>query len=139
MKLGGPLAFISETFKMQPCVGGSKLFKGFTTWELLNINSADILDIPERLYSQYHVSPVYLQSVMEAFGIQSISKDVLEKEFDIGSMRYFLSNSRHYSWPKAGGKYRFVKYSLSLIFISSGHRYRRRQRHWRGTRPRSSC
>ena len=65
---------------------------------------AEILDIPEKLYSQYRMSPKFLESVMETFGIQSTGKDVLEKEFGLGPMRYFVSNSRHYSWPKAGGK-----------------------------------
>lgn len=104
MKYGKPLAFIADSFKVQPCVGESKLFKDFTTWELLNIKPAEVLNIPERLYSQYLVSPKFLQSVMETYGIQSTSKDALEKEFDVGPMCYYLSNSRHYSWPKAGGE-----------------------------------
>ena len=104
MKNGEPLAFIADSFKMKPCIGDTKLFKDFTTWELLNIRPTDILDIPERLYDQYRISPDFIKSVIETFGIQSTSKDVLEKEFDVGPMSYFVSNSRHYSWPKAGGK-----------------------------------
>lgn len=111
MKNGNLLAFIADSFEMKPSIGDTKLFKDFTTWELLNIRPTEILDIPERLYDQYRISPKYLQSVMETYGIQSTSKDVLEKEFDVGPMSYFVSNSRHYSWPKSGGKegFRFPK------------------------------
>ena len=98
MKQGKPLAFIADSFQMQPCIGNAKLFKDFTKWELLNIKPSDVLDIPERLYSQYRISPKFLESVMQTYGIQSTSKDALEKEFDIGPMHYFVSNSRHYSW-----------------------------------------
>ena len=104
MKDGKPLAFIAKSFEMRPCVGESKLFKDFNTWELLNIRPAEILDIPDRLHSQYRISPNFLQSVMDTHGIQSTGKDILEKEFNLGPMFYYLSNSRHYSWPKAGGK-----------------------------------
>ena len=104
MKDGGPLAFAAKSFKVTPCVGEQKLLTEFSTWELLNIKPKEILDIPQRLYDQYHISQKFLESVMQEYGIQSTSKDVLEKEFDIGPMRYYLANSRHYSWPKAGGK-----------------------------------
>lgn len=104
MKDGKPLAFIAKSFEMRPCIGELKLFKDFNTWELLNIRPAEILGIPDRLYSQYRISPTFLQSVMDTHGIQSTGKDILEKEFNLGPMFYYLSNSRHYSWPKAGGK-----------------------------------
>ena len=106
MKPGGPLAFIAESFKMKPCAGESKLFVDFTTWDLLNLRPAEVLDIPQRLYDQYHISQKFLEAVMQDYGIQSKSKDLLEKEFGVGPMRYFLANSRHYSWPKAAGMYR---------------------------------
>ena len=104
MKNGGPLAFAAKSFKMRPCIGEQKLLTDFSTWELLNIKPTEVLDIPQRLYDQYHISQKYLEAVMQEYGIQSTSKDVLEKEFGVGPMRYYLANSRHYSWPKAGGK-----------------------------------
>lgn len=104
MKDGGPLAFAAKSFKMKPCVGEQKLFTELCTWELLNIKPKDILDIPQRLYDQYHISQKFLEAVVQEYGIQSTSKEALEKKFDLGPMRYFLANSRHYSWPKAGGE-----------------------------------
>ena len=41
---------------------------------------------------------------MQKYGIQSTGKSVLEQEFGVGPMRYLVSNTRHYSWPKAAGK-----------------------------------
>ena len=104
MKEGGPLAFIAKDFVIEPCIGPEKLFQELTVWELLNLKSETILDIPERLYSQYRIAPGFLDDVMQKYGIQSTGKGALEKEFDVPDPRYFVSNTRHYSWPKGGGK-----------------------------------
>ena len=104
MKKDGPLSFIAATFEVETCLGDKKLMKNLTKWELLNLKPKEILDIPEKLYGQYHISPSFLNSVMQDYGIQSTSKGVLEQEFGVGPMKYFVSNTRHYSWPKAAGK-----------------------------------
>ncbi|KAL9107284.1 MAG: hypothetical protein Q9227_007826 [Pyrenula ochraceoflavens] len=98
----GPLAFAAKDFEIETCTRTKKLFKDLDTWELLNLRSSTVLDIPERLYSQYHISPGFLDSVMKKYGIQSTSKAVLEKEFEVSDINYFITNTRHYSWPKAG-------------------------------------
>ena len=100
----GPLAFIAGDFKIQPCIGEEKLFKDLDVWELLNLKPNAVLDIPEKLYQQYHISPKFLENVLQTYGIQSAGKSVLEKEFGVGDMHYYLANTRHYSWPKSGGK-----------------------------------
>lgn len=104
MKEDGPLAFAADDFEVEICTGTKKLFTDLNNWELLNLRPNVILDIPERLYGQYQISPAFLDSVINEYGIQSTSKGVLEKEFDVPDMNYFISNTRHYSWPKAGGK-----------------------------------
>ena len=76
-----------------------------TLWEILNLKVQTVLDIPERLYSEYHISPGFLETVMQKYGIHSTGKEKLEKEFGVGPMSLFVSNTRHYSWPKAGGWY----------------------------------
>ena len=114
MEKDGPLEFAANTFKIQPCVGAEKLLKDLSTWELLNLKPTTILDIPERLYAQYHVSPGFLDSVMKQYGIQSTSKTILEKKFNVGEINYFVSNTRHYSWPKSAGRY--------LSSLKDGHR-----------------
>ena len=104
MNRDGPLYFIADSFKVEPCAGSEKLFKDLSTWELLNLKPRTILDIPERLYSQYYISPAFLDSVLKQYGIQSTSKTSLENAFGIREIKYFVSNTRHYSWPKAAGQ-----------------------------------
>ena len=104
MKAGGPLSFIATTFEIETCLGVKKLMKDLTKWELLNLKSKIILDIPETLYGQYHISPSFLETVMQDYGIQSTGKGTLEQEFGVGPMKYLVSNTRHYSWPKATGE-----------------------------------
>ena len=74
----GPLYFIANSFKVEPCVGSEKRFKDLSTWELLNLKPRAILDIPEQLYSQYRISPGFLDLVLKQYGIQSTSKTSLE-------------------------------------------------------------
>ncbi len=114
MKKDGPLSFIANTFEIETCIGAKKLLRDLTKWELLNLKPKVILDIPEQLYGQYHISPGFLNSVMQKYGIQSTSKDILEREFGVGPMKYFVSNTRHYSWPKATGKSK-SPYSVSKL------------------------
>lgn len=116
MKEGGPLAFIAKDFVIEPCVGPEKLLQDLSVWELLNLKSKTILDIPERLYSQYHIAPGFLEDVMQKYGIQSIGKQALEKEFDIHNSRYFASNTRHYSWPKAGGEHYYYHPEFTHVY-----------------------
>ena len=92
------------TFEIETCLGVTKLMTDLTKWELLNLRSKASLDIPEKLYGQYHISPSFLNSVMQESGIQSTGKGALEQEFGVEPMKYFVSNTRHYSWPKAAGK-----------------------------------
>lgn len=108
MKPGGPLAFVSSSFNIQTCTGSEKLFKDLSTWELLNLKPTAILDIPERLHQEYHISTVFLDTVIKKYGIQSISKTALEKDFEIGEIKYLVSNTKHYSWPKAAGKWTYI-------------------------------
>lgn len=105
MKEGGPLAFIAEDFVIEPCIGSKKLFQKLSVWELLNLKLKTILDIPKRLYSQYHIAPGFLNDVMQKYGIQSTEKQTLEKEFDVPDAQFLVSNTGHYSWPKGGGKH----------------------------------
>ena len=106
MREGGPLEFVANRFNIQTCKAetGSKLFMELDTWELLNPTPRVILDIPERLHSEFHISASFLDGVMREYGIQSVGKSKLEREYDVRDMVYYLANTRHYSWPKAGGE-----------------------------------
>ncbi|CAG8812966.1 4702_t:CDS:2, partial [Cetraspora pellucida] len=98
----GQLSFIGKSFTVELANGlENKLLVDCTTWELLNLKPTTVLDIPERLYQKYGISPQFLQASLKDYTIQSIGKDDLEKKFGITKPSlYFASNTHHYSWPK---------------------------------------
>lgn len=103
--LDGPLSFIADDFDIMTCNGTKpKKFKELLPWEMLNLRSKDILDIPERLYRKYYISPQFLDGIMKSYGIQTTSKRIMDDEFGIKQGRYFVSNTKHYSWPKSAGE-----------------------------------
>ncbi|PVH72326.1 pyridoxal-dependent decarboxylase domain protein [Cadophora sp. DSE1049] len=83
----GLLQFVADSFQIDNCV-------------LSNLKPKDVLDIPDRLAREYGVSPKYMEKVLLEYSIQQTGKDVLEREFELKPPQYFLSNTRHYSWPK---------------------------------------
>lgn len=103
MKEGHPLNFIAKDFKIEKCAGGKDLFMDLTNWDLLNLRPETILEIPQRLYEEFHVSTGFLDRVMKTYGVQSAGKSTLEKEYNLSDMKYFVSNAKHYSWPKSAG------------------------------------
>ncbi|KAF7585398.1 hypothetical protein BBP40_011024 [Aspergillus hancockii] len=99
----GPLGFIDETFRVTTCVGEEKLFKDLGVWELLNLRSDIILDMGDALYRQFGVTSKFLEETLAPFNIQTTGKDVLEHKFrSTKPTKYFLAQTRHYSWPKGG-------------------------------------
>ncbi|RPA91788.1 PLP-dependent transferase [Choiromyces venosus 120613-1] len=103
MKETGPLAFVSSTFEIETCVGQIKLLESLTTWELLNLKVATILDIPEKLQMQYSVSSKYLEDALRPYSIQTVGKTALENKFGVShTPQYMASSTKHYSWPKSG-------------------------------------
>lgn len=105
MEDGKPLDFVRDEFYIETCQGAQKLFSELTTWELLNLKPNVILDIPDRLNLELGISNDFLSKVMNEFTIQSTGKDAVEREFGIENpCQYMLATSRHYSWPKSGGR-----------------------------------
>ncbi|KAE8368365.1 pyridoxal-dependent decarboxylase domain protein [Aspergillus caelatus] len=99
----GPLGFIANEFQVTTCVGEEKLFKDLGVWELLNLKPDVILGMGETLYRQFGITPKFLEDALTPFTIQTTGKDVLEREFRITKpAKYFLAQTRHYSWPKGG-------------------------------------
>ncbi|KZS98839.1 PLP-dependent transferase [Sistotremastrum niveocremeum HHB9708] len=102
LALRNELQFIEGSFKVRTCQGTYKLFREFSTWELLNIRPNDVLDIPTRLESQYGISPTFLANVLRSYSVQTLGKGYLEEKFGIQSpSAYFASAAMHYSWPKS--------------------------------------
>lgn len=107
MKPGKPLEFIADTFEVSLPASPSdrKLFSALNTWELLNLTSQTILDIPERLQDEYGITPTYLETVLNDYIVQTRGKQAVEQEWGIeNTPRYYISSTKHYSWPKGAGE-----------------------------------
>lgn len=73
-------------------------------WELLNLSPETVLDLPNELNKQFGITGKFLESALKDYNIQTIGREALEKEFKVKSTpKYFLSKTRHYSWPKGAG------------------------------------
>ncbi|KAK2767766.1 hypothetical protein FQN54_003925 [Arachnomyces sp. PD_36] len=115
------LKFIADSFKVPNCKGTSKLFKELSPWELLNLRPETVLGLGDALNKEFGISGEFLQNALENYNIQTIGRHALEEHFEIlpmkpkgdnrpstdgeptkpyGAMKYMLSKTRHYSWPK---------------------------------------
>jgi hypothetical protein len=98
------LAAIAGTFELPTCDGTQKLFKDFTTWELLNMDPSDILDIPNRLYESRLISSSFLENSLKPYLVHATGKEKLEEYFEIDTpTAYITSATMHYSWGKSAG------------------------------------
>ncbi|KAJ7362534.1 hypothetical protein DFH08DRAFT_1024786 [Mycena albidolilacea] len=61
-----PLAFIASDFKVVTCEDPNtpKLFSTLKPWQLLNLTSAVILDIPDKLLDQYGITSEFLATLV---------------------------------------------------------------------------
>lgn len=103
MRDGEELHFLEGEFKIHNCRGGNKLklLSELTTWELLNLEVDDILDIPQRLYDEYGLSPACLQRVMQKHSVQGVGQSSLQEQYNIKPLKVLVSSMGHYSIPKA--------------------------------------
>lgn len=100
----GKLKFVADDFMVKPCNGPEKLFTQMTSWELLNLRPETVLDLPTKLNEQYGITSTFLESVLDEYNIQTVGRNILEEKFSIDNpTKYFVSNTRHYSWPKGAG------------------------------------
>ncbi|KAI0766192.1 PLP-dependent transferase [Trametes elegans] len=103
MKPGGDLHFIASTFTVPlPTTGRDVLLSELGLWQLLNLPSKTILDIPERLHQQYGITSKYLDDVLYHYIVQTRGKQAVETEWQMPhSPTYFIAATKHYSWPKS--------------------------------------
>ena len=110
-----PLAFIVDDFKVTTCDDPDtpKLFRTLDKWSLLNLTTEVILEIPDRLHQQYGITSDFLASALSPYLAQTAGKEKLMQMYDIDcEPQYFISNTKHYSWPKAAGEFSFIIDSL---------------------------
>ncbi|CAF3488065.1 unnamed protein product [Fusarium graminearum] len=99
----GKLQFIADRFYAPQCFHATTktLFKDLQGWDLLNLRPEVILDLPDQLNKQFGITSKFLESALNEFNIQTIGREVLEREFKVKEpIKYFVSKTRHYSWPK---------------------------------------
>lgn len=108
MKPGNELEGLSDSFSISLPTDPDTpvLFSKLNPWQLLNLPSKTILDIPERLYSEFGITATYLDSVLNKYIVQSRGKQAVESEWGMKhSPQYLISATRHYSWPKGAGMF----------------------------------
>ncbi|KAJ4139760.1 hypothetical protein NW768_001104 [Fusarium equiseti] len=99
----GKLQFIGDRFYAPSCfhAPAKTKFKDLQGWDLLNLPSEVILDLPDQLNNQFGITSKFLESALNEFNIQTIGRELFEKEFNVSNpIKYFVSKTRHYSWPK---------------------------------------
>lgn len=102
MAPGAPLEFVADTFEVTTCTGETKLLSKLELWDLFNLKSSTILDIPGRLCSQYGLSPTRLDDVMKEYIIQTVSRGPVDAAWNIDQPpQVLVAATKHYSWPKA--------------------------------------
>lgn len=103
-----PLNFLAHAdppFLVENCKGEQKPFVELDTWELLNLKPSTVLELPTRLTDEYSITAQFLQDALNPYLVQTVGKDYLERCFDIEkSGKFFVSTTKHYSWPKGGGE-----------------------------------
>jgi hypothetical protein len=95
------------------CQGHEKDFTHLTTWELLNLRASTILDLPElitKTYPEDVVDKDMIDKAMKYHSIQNVGRDVIDRQWGIEDkpMKYLVSSTKHYSWPKAAGTSSFA-------------------------------
>lgn len=103
-----PLAFIANDFKVTTCDDPTnpQLLNQLTSWQLLNLTPNVILGIPDQLNTQYGITSTFLANALSPYLVQTSGKEKLMKMYNIDNEpQCFISNTRHYSWPKAAGEY----------------------------------
>ncbi|KAI0746905.1 PLP-dependent transferase [Daedaleopsis nitida] len=107
------LATAAATLMVHTCAEPDKevLFSELDPWELLNLPTDVVLDLPAQLYLQCRISATYIGAALKDYLVQETGKDVLMQMFEetfkdkwtfkLKQPQYLISATRHYSWPKA--------------------------------------
>lgn len=101
-----PLAFIANDFKVTTCDDPTnpQLLSKLTPWQLLNLTPDVVLGIPDQLTNQYGITSTFLANALSPYLAQTAGKEKLMQMYNIeNEPQYFISNTKHYSWPKAAG------------------------------------
>ncbi|KAK1241162.1 hypothetical protein MKX08_001136 [Trichoderma sp. CBMAI-0020] len=105
MEINGPLNFLAQVqppFQVSTGAGtADKDFISLSAWELMNLPTKAILDIPANLNERFSISSEFLDKELKPYLVQTVGKDYLERKFNLKPGKFFISKTRHYSWDKA--------------------------------------
>jgi hypothetical protein len=105
----GKLQWIADSFQVTIAYPPEerKLLSELTNWELLNLPKHEILSMADNLHDQYGISPEFLSDALHPYLVQSAGMARLMQRFNITiekPLLYFVSATKHYSWPKSAGE-----------------------------------
>jgi hypothetical protein len=101
--------------KITTCDGREKALFECTTWELLNLVSEEILNLPSRICAQFSWSVEGFESVLRQYLVQSLGLDGLQRHFEEDVSCVIMASSvSHYSWLKGAGE----RWLLAWFFLS---------------------
>ncbi|KAH9884501.1 PLP-dependent transferase [Cubamyces lactineus] len=99
-----PLAFVANDFTVTTCdePDTPQLLSKLTAWQLLNLTPDVVLSLADRLAAQYGITSEFLGKALEPYLAQTTGKEKLMKMYGVDvEPLYFISSTKHYSWPKA--------------------------------------
>ena len=103
-----PLAFVANDFKVTTCdkPDTPQLFSTLHPWQLLNLTPSVVLGIADELQSKYGITATFLADALSPYLVQTTGKEKLMSLYNIRhEPQYFISSTKHYSWPKSAGTY----------------------------------
>lgn len=124
------LGVATQEFKVYTCAKPDEkvLFVSLEPWDLLNLSTDVILDLPNQLTTQCGITAAYLDKALKQFLVQEIGKDVLMNEFTetfkdkwqfkLKQPQYLISATNHYSWPKSAGLLIRATYTYVDVLMS---------------------
>ena len=117
-----PLEFMANDFTVTTCdePNTPQLLSKLTPWQLLNLTPDVVLDIPRQLASQFGITSDFLGEVLEPYLVQTMGKEKIKKMYNIDDEPLcFVPSTKHYSWPKAAGRFKLVIATLVATSLIS--------------------
>lgn len=95
-----------------------------SSWDLLNLSVDEVLNMPDRLQSEFDISPDVLTNVMNNYSIQNIGFDGIKQYLDSGiqSPSLMAASTCHYSWPKSAAVLGIGANNLIKIYVDENAR-----------------
>ncbi|SDF03435.1 pyridoxal-dependent decarboxylase [Chitinophaga filiformis] len=119
-----PLLQKAGALKIRLADGSVTTIAQADSWDLLNLSVDEVLSLPDRLNSEFHINLDLLNDVMNDYSIQNIGFDGLNKYIDSGikSPVLMAASTCHYSWPKSAAVLGIGANNLIKIYVDENAR-----------------